>query len=203
MDKMEPNDEWDEFDWEQVMRQSDLYAHKYMALFKDYGEVSGADEHIMDQLKEFQLPGMDEDDFDFEIESEPFDPIEMNTPAYFYERDKSYLLLRQVSIGWCNIFSTLLIEHDRAYGVKIIFHLGRALAYYQGALSDGQYELPASFISAGKRALQNLNIALGLIEDLGSENKRYLTITTAMMGHLRQVHDAMVDHLTKLRSEKK
>ncbi|MDD7985432.1 hypothetical protein PQO01_10770 [Lentisphaera marina] len=203
MDKMEPNDQWDEYDWEHVMRQSDLYAHKYMELFSDFGEVSGADEHIMEQLQEFQLPGMDEDDFDFEIESEPFDPIEMNTPAYFYERDKSYLLLRQVSIGWCNIFSTLLTEEDRPYGVKIIFHLGRALAYYQGSLADGQYDLPASFISAGKRALKNLNAALGLIEDLGRVHKRYLTITVAMMGHLRQVHDAIVDHLTKLRTEEK
>ncbi len=40
MDKMEPNDQWDEYDWEHVMRQSDLYAHKYMELFSDFGEVS-------------------------------------------------------------------------------------------------------------------------------------------------------------------
>jgi hypothetical protein len=203
VDSIQPNDGWDEFDWERVMRQSDLYANKYMKLFSEFGEITDADAYIMEQLEEFQLPGMDEDDLDFDIESEPFDPIEMNTPAYFYERDKSYLLLRQVSVGWCNIFSTLLLKEDRDFGVKIIFHLGRSLAYYQGSLADGKYDLPASFISAGKRGLQNLNDALGLMEKLGEHNKRYLTITVAMMGHLRQIHDQMIGHLTKLRTLKK
>ena len=202
MDKLVPNDNWDEYDWERVMRQSDLYAHKYMNLFEQFGEISGGDDHIMEQLQEFQLPGMD-DNFDYEIESEPFDPIEMTTPAYFYERDKAYQLLRQVSIGWCNIFSTLLLEKDRHYGTKVLFYLGRTLAYYEGSLAEGKYDLPASFIAAGKRALNTLNLALGCIEELGVSNKRYPQVTDAMMGHLRQVHDCMVDHLNKLRNLEK
>ena len=124
--------------------------------------------------------------------------MEMEKP--YFETDKSYVLLRQVSIGWCNIFATLLNMEHRPYGVRIIFHLGRALAYYQGALADGIYTKPESFIAATKRALDNVNKAIGEIDDLGRKRDVYNNVTKSMKGHLRQVHDRMVDHLNKLRT---
>ncbi len=193
-----------EFDWEMTMRQSDLYANKFMELYEVFGELPQSDDFILEKLQDYELPGMDEMDVEFEIESEAFDPMQMEAPVFFFEKNKSYLLLRQVSIGWCNIFSTLLLPKDRHYGVKILFYLGRALAYYQGAIADGIYKEADSFIASGKRALDALNKAIGMIESLGEMNpKRYSSVTVSMMAHLREIHDHMIDHQTMLRKEKK
>lgn len=192
---------WDEFEWEKLMRKSDQYAHEYMRLFKRFGELPGGEDLIIDELKGFQLPEFVEDDFDGDFGDADFENIDFGPEEPYFERDKSYLLLRQVSIGWCNIFATLLSLEHRPFGVRIIFYLGRALAYYQGALADGQYPNPNSFIAATKRSLDNVNKAIGEIDELGAKRDVYLNVTAAMKGHLREVHDRMIDHLNKLRAQ--
>ena len=194
------SENWDEFEWEKLMRKSDLYAHEYMRLFERFGDLPVGEDLIMHELKSFDLPQFVEDDFDIEISSDDFEDIDLEMEKPYFETDKSYILLRQVSIGWCNIFATLLNMEHRPYGVRIIFHLGRALAYYQGALADGVYAKPESFIAATKRCLDNVNKAIGEIDDLGRKRDVYDNVTKSMKGHLRQVHDNMIDHLNKLRA---
>lgn len=193
------SENWNEFEWEKLMRKSDVFAHEYMRLFQRFGDLPGGDALILKELDAIKMPHAPEDDF--EIEAMDDADFEQVTP--FFEKDSSYILLRQISIGWCNIFATLLNSEHRHHGVQIIFYLGRALAYYQGALGDGKYPQPASFIAASKRALNNVNMAIGAIEELGEKRDLYQNVTQSMNAHMRGVHDRMVDHLLHLRKLKK
>lgn len=201
------NKNWDEYDWEMAMRQSDRFASKYFDLLDKFGDLPGSDDIIIKQMGNIKSPLMEEHDYYIEFDVDDIQEIEEDDDenfdgGFFYENTPVYMLLRQVAIGWCNIYATFLLPEHRKYGVNILFHLGRSMAHLAGSLGDGQYENVSSNISSGKRAADQVNKAIGLVEQLNQFRPAYKKVTEAINKHLREVHGKIVDHLILLRTKK-
>jgi hypothetical protein len=204
------NSDWTEFDWEIAMRKSDAFAAQYFDLLEQYGELPGSDEIILKKLKGNPPPLMDDGDYYIEFDPDDLQDIEEDDEdedtfdsGIFYENAPSYLLLRQVSIGWCNIYATFLLQEHRKHGVIILFHLGRAMAHLVGALSDGTYEHPSSNIASAKRALDQVNKTIGYVDQLTQMKSSYKKVTGAINKHLTEVQGKIIDHLGVLREKLK
>ena len=202
------NSNWTEYDWEMAMRQSDNFAAKYFKLLEKYGDLPGSEEIILKQLKGQTPPLMEESDYYIEFDSEAILEIESEDNetfegGFYYENTPVYMLLRQVAIGWCNIYATFLLPEHRKYGVNILFHLGRALAHLSGSLGDGHYENNvSSFLASGKRAANQINMSIGLVDELSKIRPAYCKVTDAINKHLREIQGKIVDHLMELRKKK-
>lgn len=201
------NKNWTEFDWEMAMRQSDEFASKYFRLLERYGELPGSDDIIIKQLDGATPPLMEESDYYVEFDVDVLNEIneeddETFEGGFYYENTAVYMLLRQVSIGWCNIYATFLLPDHRRYGVNILFHLGRAMAHLTGSLGDGKYENTASYIASGKRAADQINKSIGLVEELTQLRPSYKNVTNAIVKHLCEIQSKIIDHLLMLRTKK-
>ena len=201
------NNNWSEYDWEMAMRQSDNFAAKYFKLLERYGELPDSDDLIMKQMNGETPPLMEESDFYIEFDTDEMMEIESDDGevfegGFYYENTPVYMLLRQVAIGWCNIYATFLLQDHRKYGVNILFHLGRALAHLSGSLGDGEYEdNVSSYIASGKRAASQINLTMGLVSELNKLRPAYGKVTDAINKHLREIQSKIVDHLTVLRKK--
>ena len=201
------NEKWTEYDWEMAMRQSDEFASKYFALLERFGELPGSEDLILQQLdSKTPPPLMEDDDFYIELGPDDIEEIEHGDEesfdgGFYYENTPVYMLLRQVSIGWCNIYATFLLPDHRKHGVNILFHLGRALAHLIGSLGDGQYENPHANIASCKRSLDQINQSIGLVEQLTKLRPAYNNVTEAINKHLREVQSKVVDQLLLLRTK--
>ena len=208
----EPNSEnWDEFDWEKMMRKGDKFANKYFKLLKRFGQLPHGDDVILNKLGGLAPALLAEDDIFMELSlEEDFSEGDFNDEDFeivedlvYFEKHPAFTLLRHVAIGWCNIFSTYLSAEHRLQGVHILFHLGRGLAHLAGAIGDGIYDEPAGFIASTKRALVQVNEAIGKIEQLSEASKNYSKITDKLNEHLRDVTSKAKDHLFMLRDIEK
>jgi hypothetical protein len=200
------NKNWTEFDWELALRQSDTFAAKYFDLLQKYGELPGSDDIILQKLDGDAPTLMDDGDYYIEFDPEELADIdeedgEIFEGGFFYENAPSFMLLRQVSIGWCNIYATFLSPEHRKYGVTILFHLGRGLAHLIGSLGDGSYEPPASHLASAKRALDQINKAIGLVDLLTSKKMAYKKVTTAINKHLVEAQEKIIDHIYLLKTK--
>ena len=199
------NKKWNEFDWEMAMRQSDDFAAKYFTLLERFGDLPGSDDLILKQLSGITPPLMDESDYYIEFDAEDIQEIdeedgETFEEGFFYENTPVYMLLRQVAIGWCNIYATFLLPDHRKYGVNILFHLGRALAHLAGSLGDGQYTGNISAnLASGKRAADQVNKSIGLVDELTKLRPNYKKVTDAINKHLREIQSKVIEHLISLR----
>ncbi|MCH2205247.1 MAG: hypothetical protein MK132_05175 [Lentisphaerales bacterium] len=197
---------WTEFDWEMAMRQSDDFASKYFKLLEKYGELPGSDDIILQKIDGKAPILMDDGDYYVDFDPEELAEIEEDDDeifeaGFYYENMPSFMLLRQVSIGWCNIYATFLLPEHRKHGVTILFHLGRALAHLIGSLGDGTYDPPASHLASGKRALDQVNKAIGFVDQLTTLRPAYKKVTAAINKHLTEVQEKIIDHVYKLKSK--
>ncbi|MCM8535531.1 MAG: hypothetical protein NE334_06305 [Lentisphaeraceae bacterium] len=200
------NRNWTEYDWEMAMRQSDEFASKYFDLLQKYGELPGSDDIILQKLDGKTPVLMDDGDYYVEFDPEEMAEIDDDSEEDFslglyYENHASFMLLRQVSIGWCNIYATFLLPEHRKHGVTILFHLGRALAHLIGSLGDGNYEVPASHLASAKRALDQVNKAIGLVDQLTKLRPAYKKVTTAINKHLTEIQGKIVDLVYQLKEK--
>ncbi|MEN9362527.1 MAG: hypothetical protein RL095_4062 [Verrucomicrobiota bacterium] len=209
-DLPEDAESWDEFRWEKLLRDSDQFAHHYFQLMKRFGSLPEGeiliDQHLGSrklptppESSEFFVDGGDFDSADAppgsEEENEDFDG---GGPS-ICERHQAYLSLRQCALGWCNIFASFLSSEHRHIGAGILLHLGRACGYFSGALGDGNYEQPSWHIASAKRALDQVNSALGLIDQLSPLRPTYPKVTDPMKATLREVEDGIIDFIGKMR----
>lgn len=153
-------------------------------------------------IDDFEEPTAEEyDDGDWE----PEDTVEENRPLapgdqLFYETDAAFVTLRQTAIGWCNIYAAILPADARPLGLKILFHIGRALANLAYSIGDGTYEQPAASIALGKRSLGQLNSAVGRLGQLIQEKPKLAKILEAMKGHMLRCQELLGDHLQRCRA---
>lgn len=122
--------------------------------------------------------------------------------ALYYETDPTFVLLRQTAIGWCNVYAAILPAEARPLGLRVLFYIGRALANTAYSIGDGLYEQPAASIALAKRALSQLNSAVGQLRQLMQEKPRLQKILQAMNGHMLQCQEALGDHLAQCRKRR-
>jgi len=138
---------------------------------------------------------------DEEADEAPEEPRRPPAPgdALFFETDPAFIVLRQTAIGWCNVYAAILPPDARQLGLRILFHIGRALANLSYSIGDGLYEQPAASVALGKRTLGQLNAAVGLLSQMIQEKPRLAKLLEAMKGHLLKCQEATQDHLQRCR----
>jgi len=229
-------EQWNEFEWEQALRDSDEYAARYFKLLRRFCDLPGSDTLIAAHLEnpsdgrfpdcnfncescphrwecEFAAvqdwdPGFD-DLGDYEAEDANGDAGENDEDAadiqpgdpLFYEITPVFINLRQVSIGWCNVYAAVLPQESRVAGLKVLFHLGRALAYVAYSVGDGLYEHPAESTAFAKRSLDQINQAVGRIQALQKEKPRLRKLLDAVLSQLLEVRGAAWDLLLFCREQ--
>ncbi len=119
--------------------------------------------------------------------------------AYFYESDSRFKLVRQVVLGWCNVYAAILPRESRRTGLKILFHLGRALGNLSYSIGDGMFDHPGAAVAFAKRSLDHLNRALGMLQSLVEEKPRLAPLLGAMKQHILKARGAVFDHLQECR----
>jgi len=227
----QPSDEWNEFDWEQALRESDEFAVRYFDLLRRFCDLPGADELIARHLGPEFESGFAEDDFDYasfpqslddafglghewsvgdaaefdEFEDEDGARLDASAAevgdALFYEADPAFVNLRQAAIGWCNIYAAILPPEVRVPGLNVLFYVARSLANLAYSIDDGRYDQPAASIAFAKRSLAQLNHAIGLINQLMAEKPRLRRLLKTLRSHLIRSSDALVDHLQRCRAK--
>ncbi len=224
MPMRQPNENWSEFDWEQALRDSDQMAERYFHLLKRFSDLPSADELIarrmgpdfdpamldLDGAADYGLPEWPDDDgaSQWRDDGAAHDPSdgddspEQEQPLY-YETDPVFVALRQNSVGWCNVYAAILPREARDRGLKVLYHLGRALANLAYSIDDGSYEQPAASIAFAKRSLASLNQALGELDLLIQEHRRLTQLLKTMRKHLIECVDKVVDHLGRCRARLK
>lgn len=218
---------WDEFRWEKALRESDGSAAKYFQLLKRFADLPAADELISDRMGpdfeddmpdcdfdcdtcsnrwqcEFAPPldwelsderDQDDKENDYEQSDTPLEPGD----SLFYETRPAFRSLRQVALGWCNVYAVILPDTCRPQGLNVLFNIGRALAYLSGAIGDGLYEQPARNLAFGKRTLAAMNSALGGMDEIIRKQPKLTNLLTAMRKHLLTARQGAVDHLQQTR----
>ena len=155
-----------------------------------------------EEMDELPPPADDDEDDDSPEDAgddRPMEPGDM----LFYETEPAFNTLRQTAIGWCNVYAAILPPDTRPLGLKILFHLGRALANLAYSIGDGTYEQPAASVALGKRSLDQLNTALGLLAELLRDRPRLAKILGAMKTHLFHCQEAVEDHVQKCHAVQK
>ncbi len=242
---MQPNDEsnsWDEFQWEQALRESDEYAVRYIQLMKRFCDLPGGGELIarhmgpdyQDKLpdcdfnceecpsrwdcefavvNDWSLGGYegavdeddedgqdDEDDAEGDEDSELAEgPILPGDPL-FYESHPVFAALRQTAMGWCNIYAAILPAEMRIAGLKVLYHIGRALANLAYSIGDGLYDQPPASIAFAKRSAAHVNKALGLMAQMIQDTPRLEPLLDTIRVHLLKIREGQIEHLSQCRA---
>ena len=226
---LQPNPNWNEFDWEAALRDSDASATHYFRLLQRFSDLPGANELISRHMGpefDMNLPDCELDcdscerrwdcdalagscDWHGDCEEEQSDeaagadatPVaEEDSEPLFYESDPAFVALRRSAVGWCNLYAAILPPDSRVLGLRVLFHIGRALANLGYSIDDGVYEQPAGSIAFAKRSLAQINLALGGLNQLMSERTRLRDVLVRIRTDLVAARSAAVDHLQRIRS---
>jgi len=205
----ENSSSWNEFEWEQALKYSDDLASRYFRMLERFGDLPDAEELISARLGDQQLFEVEEPFFDewFEDDAPDFEEAEefllddRVTPgdSWYFESSPVYRRARLTALGWCNILASVLEEKDRFWGMKVLLSLGRLLSYLALSVSDGRYDRVAGSIAFAKRALQEVNIAYGIIDEFVGANEQYEQMFKLIKKLLLENHDQLVEHLQQCR----
>ena len=216
--------QWSEFDWERYLRDSDEYAARFFSLLKRFCDLPGSQDLISKRISrefrgqmlecefncescksrydcEFSQAELPEEEEDYPEDGEADEhPAEANRPLQpgddiYYEAEPVFINLRQTAIGWCNVYAAILPTDARPRGLRVLFHLGRALATLAYSIGDGTYQQPAASIALAKRSLAQVNTALGQVAQLIQEKPHLRRILETMKNHIMKCRDNLVDYL--------
>lgn len=219
--------DWNEFEWEQALRESDRYAYRYMRLLRRFSDLPGGSELIADRMQDTEtaLPTCDFDcdecprrwdcEFamprdwslgeipDFLDNRREDDDLEDEDFGIAYEKDATFALLRQTTFGWCNVFAAVLPAEHRSVALTALYHLGRALGNLAYTLEEEEMEedrLDNSGIAFLKRSLHHINEALGIIARVSNDVPRNKRLMNTLRDHLLQVREGVLKHVQRCRS---
>lgn len=204
------SDEWNEFEWEQALKHSDHVAARYFRMLERFGDLPDAESFIAGRLGEqnfFEFQDddyfdddLDDDDEDWQEDDDDLEDERIGPgDSLYFETCPVYQRARQISLGWCNILSSVLRPEDRMWGMKMLFHMGRILSYLSLAIGDGTFERVPASIAFAKRAIQEVNFALGEIDEKNRSTPKYRSILKLVREHLLETHDMLVTLLFDLR----
>ena len=206
------SDSWDEFEWEKAFKHSEHKSSKYFRLLSRFGDMPNAEEMISNQIgdlmplyEDFASDLMLEDDwrtdFDPELGMGNDDEVRQDEGLY-YESYPVFQRARQIAMGWSNILSSVLLEEDRFWGLKVLFHMGRVLSYVSMAINDGGFDNPDRSIAFCKRSLHEVNFILGELNNMQSKSPQYKNMFESISNYLLEEHDQLIELLTSCRKRK-
>ncbi len=211
-------DNWRECDWENALKYSDDLASQYFHMLEQYSDLPYAEDLIAKKLNEKNMVPCDhvfgdyewytdskeQDDFDDDF-IDPEVEIGGSQPgdSLFYETSPIYQKASQITLGWCNVLSSVLSPDDRFRGLNVLFHMGRMLSFISLSISDGTYEHINGNMIFTKRALNLVNQILGELKKMEKKCSRYTTVFDIVQKHLLECHDLLIDYLLECKDRQK
>lgn len=174
---------WNEFDWEQYLREQDDVLHRYLAFYEQLRDhpdridevahfmrwdegVWTSDSSLLDEPCENSEPASSEAEPDYSAE-----PYTLHKSPVFIATKAIYLSLKR---GWERIaIDASKVPQTLAINFQTSLHRGEEQAILAvQALDFGDYAMAISLL---KRALGELNQTLALLESAPEDNSRALT----------------------------
>ncbi|NMA45187.1 MAG: hypothetical protein GX945_01355 [Lentisphaerae bacterium] len=108
--------------------------------------------------------------------------------------------LTQTAMGWCNLYSCLLTKEHRGDGLRVMFFVSRALANISISLEEMiRWEVSAA-VARAKRCLDNVNQAIGLINDMKESNPAIREVMTTIQTQLIKCADDLGEYIRECRA---
>lgn len=108
--------------------------------------------------------------------------------------------LTQTAMGWCNLYSCLLTKEHRGNGLRVMFFVSRALANISISLEEMiRWEVNAALARA-KRCLDNVNQAIGLINDMKENTPAIREVMTTIQTQLIKCADDLGEYIRECRA---
>lgn len=138
------------------------------------------------------VPG--DDDFDKELTGRPgMESIDRHC-------HELVVTLTQTAMGWCNLYSCLLTKEHRGDGLRVMFFVSRALANISISLEEMiRWEVSAA-VARAKRCLDNVNQAIGLINDMKESNPAIREVMTTIQTQLIKCADDLGEYIRECRA---
>ena len=198
----EPEQAWDEYDWERFLQQQDSKTERYMELFEKYIDDPNRDQII---AKEMGWPHLLEQPADgveeFEIDMGDQESDDEQDLRESFESHPLYQNAFSLTVWIDQLFDEVPAAASSPVGVKLASHVAVASAKLAAALSDQETEEIGMTIAYLKRALRAISTAIESATQMDRAGSLSSRQFEDLMHRLFQVRDSIIVLMGELRAE--
>jgi hypothetical protein len=204
----EPEQAWDEYDWERFLQQQDHKTEKYMELLEKYLDDPQRDQIIAREMGWTQL--LDSKDWSAEVDAlldeeadddEVYDVAQSATTADTFEDHSLYRAAFGLTIWIDRLFDQDSSLQNEPAAVKLATHSALASAKLAAALSDDGVDEIGMTIAYLKRALKAITMSMDAAAQLLSEKLITAEQHGVLQQRLFQVRDGIITLMGEYRGE--
>ena len=204
----EPDNIWDEYDWERFLQQQDRKTEKYMELLEKYLDDPQRDQIIAREMGWTQL--LDSKDWSSEVDALLEEDAQTNesseeddeTPSSDTFEDHSlYRAAFALTIWIDRLFDQNASLQNEPSAVKLATHAALASAKLAAALSDDGVDEIGMTIAYLKRALKAITMSMEAASQLLSEKLVTAEQHGVLLQRLFQVRDGIITLMGEYRGE--
>ena len=210
-DANEPENVWDEYDWERFLQQQDRKTEKYMELLERFIDDPNRDQIIAREMGWYHLLDKDGEKWaekvdslfeeEFEEDRDVEDPAGLEDDPDSYEVHPLYQASFALTIWIDHLFEGLGDAQNQPACVKLSTHTAVASAKLAAALSDDDVDEIGMTIAYLKRALKAVMTALEasvqLRKEVRLDPEKYATLNQRLF----QIRDGIILLMGEYRSE--
>jgi hypothetical protein len=204
----EPEQAWDEYDWERFLQQQDHKTEKYMELLEKYLDDPQRDQIIAREMGWTQL--LDSKDWSAEVDAlldeeadddEVYDVEQSATTADTFEDHSLYRAAFGLTIWIDRLFDQDSSLQNEPAAVKLATHSALASAKLAAALSDDGVDEIGMTIAYLKRALKAITMSMDAATQLLAEKLITVEQHGVLQQCLFQVRDGIITLMGEYRGE--
>jgi hypothetical protein len=204
----EPEQAWDEYDWERFLQQQDHKTEKYMELLEKYLDDPQRDQIIAREMGWTQL--LDSRDWSAEVDAlldedanddEVCDIEQSGTTADTFEDHSLYRAAFGLTIWIDRLFDQDSSLQNEPAAVKLATHSALASAKLAAALSDDGVDEIGMTIAYLKRALKAITMSMDAATQLLAEKLITAEQHGVLQQRLFQVRDGIITLMGEYRGE--
>lgn len=198
----EPEQAWDEYDWERFLQQQDSKTERYMELFEKYIDDPNRDQIIAQEMGWTHLLDQPTEEID-EIESETDFEVEEGEEETqeVFESHPLYQSAFSLTVWIDQLFDEVPSVASSPLGVKLASHVAVASAKLAAALSDHETEEIGMTIAYLKRALRAISTAVEAATQMSHEGSLKTRQFEELYQRLFHVRDSIIVMMGDLRAE--
>jgi hypothetical protein len=204
----EPEQAWDEYDWERFLQQQDHKTERYMELLERYLDDPQRDQIIAREMGWTQL--LDSKDWSAEVDAlldedadddEVYDVEQSTTTADTFEDHTLYRAAFGLTIWIDRLFDQDSSLQNEPAAVKLATHSALASAKLAAALSDDGVDEIGMTIAYLKRALKAITMSMDAATQLLAEKLVTAEQHGVLLQRLFQVRDGIITLMGEYRGE--
>jgi len=216
-DNDEPEQIWDEYDWERFLQQQDRKTEQYMELLERYMDDPNRDQIIAREMGWYHLLDKDGEKwaenvdslFEEELQAVEEQASEESDAAFLEQQGEGesfevhplYRASFDLTVWIDQMFEELGEGQNQAAAVKLSTQAAIASAKLAAALSDDDVDEIGMTIAYLKRALKAIIIALEAMVQLRRETIIDSERFTALNQRLFQIRDGIIELMGQFRAE--